>query len=292
MRESVMELRQMTKEAIDFSTIVENYEQLKNLYEVQRAYVMRKKINFSIVVLKYVGQQQSSYEAYYAVVKKQLRNSDFAFKHEDGQYIILLLSITRVVEVKSFFARLKKIPGAEIEPIIASVAEVANGKYELETVLERAIDGLRHATTQQPYFMPYFLEREKETVKVSILESDVVTLSIFKNMIQNLEVPNIELNVELFNDGLQFMQSDWYSSGHNHVLLVNDILPKKNGLEVLQYLRAQPNERKYYVLFISNRLSEESLLNAMENGADAYFVRPFNLRVLETQIKNYLRRLS
>ncbi|MER2189595.1 MAG: response regulator [Solibacillus sp.] len=281
----------MTKEVIDFREIVEDYEQLRNLYELQRAYVMRKKINFSIVALKYVGQQQGSYEAYYAVVKRQLRTSDFVYKHVEKHCVILLLSITRVVEVKSFLTRLKKTLGKEIEPVIASVAEVANAKHELATVLECAIDGLKHATAEQPYFMPYFLDREKETVKVSILENDIVTLSIFKNMIQNLEVKNIELQVEVFQDGLQFMQSDRYVSGHHHILLVNDILPKKNGLEVLQFLRAQPNERKYYVLFISNRLSEESLLNAMENGADAYFVRPFNLHVLETQIKNYLRRL-
>lgn len=281
----------MTREVSDFGAVVEDYEQLRNLYELQRAYVMRKKINFSIVVLKYVGQQQGSYEAYYAVVKRQLRTSDFAYKHVEKHYVILLLSITRIVEVKSFLMRLKKTLGNEIMPVIASIAEVANAKHELTTVLAHAIDGLKYATAEQPYFMRYFLNREKETVKVSILENDVVSLSIFKNMIQNIELKNMELQVEIFQDGLAFMQSDRHVTGHHHIVLVNDILPKKNGLDVLQFLRAQPNEQKYYVLFISNRLSEESLLNAMENGADAYFVRPFNLHVLETQIKNYLRRL-
>lgn len=282
----------MVKEMADFSTVVIGYEQLKDLYELQRAYVMRKRINFSIVVLKYTGQQRGSYDAYYTLIDNQLRNSDFVYKHSSQQYVILLLSITKIVEVKSFLTRLQKMLGQKIDPVIASVAEVANAKYELNTVLQAAIAGLEQAAEGEPYFVKDFLDKEKEIVKVSILENDVVALSIFKNMVQNIEVPNIELQLEQFSDGLQFIESEWYLSGHNHIMLLNDILPKKNGLEVLQFLRVQPNERKYYVLFISNRLSEESLLNAMEHGADAYFVRPFNLRVLETQVKNYLRRLN
>lgn len=280
----------MPRDSIEFNEILDEYEELKSLYELQRAFVMRKKINFSIVVLQYAGQ--GDYDTYYELICQQLRNSDFAYRHIHKQYVVLLLSITRVVEVKSFFVRLQKMLGEKIAPLLASVAEVANGKYELTTVLQAAINGLAYATVEEPYFVTDFLDREKETVKVSLLEEDLVALSIFKNMMQNIDVPNIELERQEFSDGLEFIQSDWYLSGHSHVILMNDILPKKNGLEVLQFLRAQPNERKYYIIFISNRLSEESLLNAMEYGADAYFVRPFNLRVLETQVKNYLRRLN
>lgn len=277
----------------EFEALVQDYHQLEQLYELQRAYVMRKRINFSIVLLKYEENEIISYENYYQMIEEQLRNSDFAYKHKDGLYIILLLSISRIVEVKSFLKRLQDVLGQLPIPLIASIAEIANAKYELSTVLQISCEGLStYFSTEEPLIIYDFLGKESELIKVSILENDDVAMSIFKKMMLNIDIPDIELEIQLFKDGLEFINSDWYKSGHKHIILLNDILPRKNGLEVLHYLRSLPNEQKYLIQFLSTRVSEDSLLNAMENGADGYFVRPFNLKVLETQIKNYLRRLN
>lgn len=281
----------MQTNLISFEQQIEDYRQLKQIYELQRAYVMRKKIHFSIVLLKYSMNEKVSYDMYFEWIQRQLRNSDVAFKQLNGDYIILVLSISRVTEVKFFLNRLNEASGKIDSPIIATIAEIANEKYELETVLQRSIEALEDAVSQ-PIIIPDFLGKERELVKVSILENDTVAMSIFKNMLHNMDIPTIDLELQLFQDGLQFIQSEWYRSGHNHIVLLNDILPKKNGLEVLSYLRSLPNEQKYFIQFLSNRASEESLLSAIENGADGYFARPFNLRLLETQLKNYLRRLN
>nr|WP_285848882.1 response regulator [Solibacillus isronensis] len=127
-------------------------------------------------------------------------------------------------------------------------------------------------------------------MKVSIIENDHITQSIFSNLFHNLETAEQDLEVRVFNDGLEFMESDWYRSEHPHIVVLNDILPRKNGFEVLHFLRGLPNDQKYLILFISTRNSEEAQLYCLENGADAYFVRPFNLKIFEIRIKNHLRR--
>ena len=56
------------------------------------------------------------------------------------------------------------------------------------------------------------------------------------------------------------MQSDDYKSGHMHLILMNDILPLKNGLEILHILRHMPNEKKFIIYMMSERNSEGRLM--------------------------------
>ena len=72
---------------------------------------------------------------------------------------------------------------------------------------------------------------------------------------------------------------------------MNDILPLKNGLEILHTLRKMPNEKKFVIYMMSERNSENAILNAYESGVDEYIVKPFNLRLLEAKIKRTFARL-
>lgn len=266
---------------------------LQQLFELEKAYILRKKINFSFVFIRYSLKERQSYEQFFKQIDGQLRNSDFAFRHVGEQYVLLLLSISRINEAKSFIQRLGSLPQFG-EALSTCIVEVANAKYTLMEILKRGEEVVLSIgdDQQEPAVILDFLEKQVEIVKVSIVENDSSITAIFSNMLAHLAVPNIELDIQTFKDGLDFIESDWYRSGHTHLLLLNDILPRKNGIEVLTYLRSLPNEQKYLILFISTRVSEEAQLYCYENGADAYFVRPFNLRILETRIKNYLRRLS
>ena len=87
------------------------------------------------------------------------------------------------------------------------------------------------------------------------------------------------------------MQSDQYKSGHLHLVLMNDILPLQNGLEILYKLRQMPNEKKFIIYMMSERNSENAMMNAYEGGVDEYIVKPFNLRLLESKIKRTFARL-
>ena len=61
---------------------IENYTQLQQLFELQRAYVMRKKIHFSFIFIHYEERLGIPYDYLYEQIKDQLRNSDFIFKEK------------------------------------------------------------------------------------------------------------------------------------------------------------------------------------------------------------------
>lgn len=270
------------------------YAQLQQLYKLQLAYVMRKKIHFSIVLIEYKEEFPISYQQFYDQLKGRLRDSDFAYMHSEKQYIVLLLTISKTAEAQSFIQRIQHVFAQDNIPIDSVISEVANDAHSLDEVLAISESALLYQENkgQAPIIVKDFLARSKVIIKVSIIENNRITQSIFTNLFQHLSIDNVQLDIQTFSDGLQFIESDWYRSAHSHIVVLNDILPKKTGLEVLDYLRALPNEQKYIILFCSSRVSEDAQLYCFEHGADAYIVRPFNLKIVEKQIKNYLRRLN
>ena len=72
---------------------------------------------------------------------------------------------------------------------------------------------------------------------------------------------------------------------------MSDVLPRKNGLDVLHELRDMPSEEKFTVLMMTRRNSEEDMIYAYESGTDGYLVKPFNIRLFEAQVKRILSRV-
>ncbi len=93
---------------------------------------------------------------------------------------------------------------------------------------------------------------------------------------------------------------DWMQDGssaeyalarQNHALLLLDIgLPRKNGLEILKSLRK--NSNSIPVLILTARDSVEDRILGLDNGADDYLVKPFDLDELLARMRALLRRNS
>lgn len=285
------------------------YEKLSMLFQLQLSYVERTKITFSIVLLRWhpscLFPGMSSTEHYrllYDFVSKQIRNSDKVFYDERCQYVIIMLGFSGNNEARHFLHRLfnaanhllKDVKGDASAAFLATTSEIANAHCTLESVLETSTAYLDKLETQPPnavLAIEEFAKFDTELLKVSIIEENSITVSILENLLHNMNLLNFELQIRTFADGYEFLQSNWYQSGHTHIVLVNDILPRKNGIEVMNYLRSLPNDEKYIIMLLSKRASEDAIVYAFDNGADAYFSKPFNLRLIETQIKNIVRRL-
>lgn len=72
------------------------------------------------------------------------------------------------------------------------------------------------------------------------------------------------------------------------VVILDLMLPRKDGLEVLKELRA--SEIHSPVLLLTARDSVESKVQGLELGADDYLTKPFDLRELVARVRALLRR--
>lgn len=69
---------------------------------------------------------------------------------------------------------------------------------------------------------------------------------------------------------------------HPDVVLLDIMLPKRNGYEVCQALKADPDLRRIPVIMLTAKGQEVEILKGLELGASAYIAKPFgNAEILE-----------
>lgn len=74
-------------------------------------------------------------------------------------------------------------------------------------------------------------------------------------------------------------------------LILTDInMPDINGLELISYLRANPNYKNIPVFIISSESSAKDIEKGRQLGADEYLVKPFSPDSLQQLINRYLHQ--
>src|ERR1035437_4853960 len=75
------------------------------------------------------------------------------------------------------------------------------------------------------------------------------------------------------------------------LIILDIMLPKMNGLEVLQTLRNRENSN-VPIIMLTSKKEEIDRVMGLEFGADDYVTKPFSTRELLARIKAVLRRVS
>ncbi len=74
------------------------------------------------------------------------------------------------------------------------------------------------------------------------------------------------------------------------LILLDVMLPGKNGFEILRYLRNQKIKTPIIMLTAKSEIYDK--LNGLEHGADDYITKPFAMRELIARIKAVLKRTN
>lgn len=74
------------------------------------------------------------------------------------------------------------------------------------------------------------------------------------------------------------------------LILLDVMLPHKNGFEILQTLKEEKIETPVIMLTAKSEMTDK--LNGLENGADDYITKPFHMRELMARVKIILKRKS
>jgi DNA-binding response OmpR family regulator len=117
--------------------------------------------------------------------------------------------------------------------------------------------------------------------RILVIEDDA---SISLGLRINLSAEGYEVGLaEDGRSGLErAMQEPW------HVIILDLMLPKLNGFEVVRHLRSQGNETP--VLMLSAKSTESDKVTGLELGAEDYITKPFGIAELLARIKVALRR--
>jgi two-component system alkaline phosphatase synthesis response regulator PhoP len=76
-----------------------------------------------------------------------------------------------------------------------------------------------------------------------------------------------------------------------HLVVLDMMMPKKNGMQVCEILRAQSQFRDTLILFLTALSDEATQLKGLDTGADDYISKPVSTNVFVSKVNALFRRV-
>ena len=76
------------------------------------------------------------------------------------------------------------------------------------------------------------------------------------------------------------------------LILLDWMLPKKSGIDLLKELKSSRKERHIPVIMLSAKAELEDRLEGLDSGADDYLPKPFAMKELLSRVNSLLRRIE
>ena len=80
-------------------------------------------------------------------------------------------------------------------------------------------------------------------------------------------------------------------SQHPDLIILDIMMPRKNGVEVCEILRSQPAFKTTLILILTALNDESSHIRGLETGADDYVSKPISPKVLVSRVNALFRRI-
>src|SRR5690349_6620661 len=76
------------------------------------------------------------------------------------------------------------------------------------------------------------------------------------------------------------------------LIILDIMMPKKNGVEVCELLRAKPAFKDTLIIFLTALSDDSSQVKGLETGADDFISKPVSPKVLLSKVNSLFRRVK
>lgn len=120
-----------------------------------------------------------------------------------------------------------------------------------------------------------------QSLRVLVVEDEEVTVDLLREGLMDQG-----FSVDVAQDGKKGLERA--SSGSYDVMIVDLMLPKVDGLQLIHHLRDAGNQTP--VIILSAKAGVKDKVTGLETGADDYLAKPFALSELLARLRSLLRR--
>ncbi|MDD3607254.1 MAG: response regulator [Candidatus Moranbacteria bacterium] len=107
---------------------------------------------------------------------------------------------------------------------------------------------------------------DKKKIKILVVEDD-----IFISEMYNVKLSSSGFDVDMAEDGEEALKK--IASDDYDVILLDIIMPKINGWDVLEKIKDDKKKKGYKIIMLTNVDDQEDIRKAIENGADDYLIK-------------------
>lgn len=123
----------------------------------------------------------------------------------------------------------------------------------------------------------------KNTYRLLVVDNDQYTTNQLKNYFSSHAVMNVVKVIEDGEEGLNYILNNRDSFD---CLIIDLLLPSKDGLTILESLKEKRIEKK--ILVLTDYKDNRVIQNASKLNVDYYMMKPFSLESLELRLKDIL----
>ncbi|MDL4842897.1 GGDEF domain-containing response regulator [Aquibacillus rhizosphaerae] len=242
------------------------------------------------------------------LILRNIRPEDYLVRY-GGEEFLLILQDTRQEEAIDIVKRLlykfmddrTEVNGVNLKLSFTSgVAEMKQSVQSLEQLIVQSDLALYYGKQngrQSVHGYHPDLQKNSQLVKkdnslrIAIVDDDRVIQELLYDQLSKMAIQNFDIEVKAFREGESFLETDWYKESGKYIILLDGIMPRMDGLEVLSQLRKTENEKNMGIIMLTGRQKDKDIVKALELGADDYITKPFSLQQLEARIKRLVNRL-
>ncbi|WP_048601969.1 GGDEF domain-containing response regulator [Rubeoparvulum massiliense] len=238
------------------------------------------------MLLQQVGEQ----------LQAQLREIDQIYRASDDTFYILLpitndenaFKAMERVRKRFSYIQFDRPNGGEPVKLTLSVGIVmvqATEQQQAELIawadiaLERAL----HMENNQSYiYLPDQQAISKYQRKKVLIVEDVEMIG---EMVRE-HLASLDYDVEVVKDG---EEAYWKALVfHPHLIILDLVLPKMDGFQLLEKLRAVSEMKRVKVIIISSSHKEEDISRAFKLGIRDFIMKPFSMDLIQERVKRLL----
>ncbi|MFK2825182.1 diguanylate cyclase [Bacillus sp. B190/17] len=238
------------------------------------------------------------------IVRSRIHQGDFFIRFGGEEFVLLMPNCTAVKAkqmIQSIIEEFKQHVFTFEEYVFScsfsgGVIEVNHADDQPEEFLKKAdlalysskVNGRGKVTNYQEVDSP--LDQEK-LLRIGIIDDDGVIRRMLEDQLQSMSFGEYQTDIRSFKEGEAFFNDNWYKQGGKYIILLDGVMPKIDGIEVLQRLRQEFPEEDFVIIMLTGRKSEKDIVKALELGADDYLTKPFSIKELEARVRRLAMRI-
>ncbi|KIL43594.1 hypothetical protein KP77_33000 [Jeotgalibacillus alimentarius] len=172
-----------------------------------------------------------------------------------------------------------------------------NGPVHVKELIEHADQSLYYAKEKGRnctvrYSDVIRLQLAEEQIVLVVVDDDELVREMLKDHFERRgKVGGRSVKVKTYTNGVDFLHGDWFETGRKYMILLDGMMPKMDGIEVLAKLRENYGTKNILVSMLTARQGDHEVERALGLGADDYMVKPFNVREVASRIDRMMERM-